>query len=350
MLAGVGSAPVAPTAVIRRAAAPEAADPAVAAPAGPFGSRAWSPSAGLESGAPVEATLQRRVASDPRSAVSAARADMLVHDLVAAVASRSPATGLDRRIARSPEGAPSGSRRQRSGRVSPLLRAFETRSDAAGRPGSGQYSFGDSGLAVGPGASPLTVGAVGQLISARSVASGDGDGHKIRRMLGRHRIGQPGGGQSGGQSGGGPSNGGTATDTSGPGGANRLPADYVSQLPPAVARLLPGQGGPSGPGADHSGGDSSASNGGGSPARGGWVSGAVPSGPRRDGGPVIANRLFGGAMPANGATPNHANPPLLDSSSSPISAETLDWIVEAVEERILAELERRGMRFQPGVF
>lgn len=51
-----------------------------------------------------------------------------------------------------------------------------------------------------------------------------------------------------------------------------------------------------------------------------------------------------------------SNPPagpaasFVDQSTAPISAETLDWIVEAVEERILAELERRGMRFQPGVF
>lgn len=55
-------------------------------------------------------------------------------------------------------------------------------------------------------------------------------------------------------------------------------------------------------------------------------------------------------MPVPGATAPGASPPLLDTSSAPISAETLDWIVEAVEERVLAELERRGMRFQPGVF
>ena len=42
--------------------------------------------------------------------------------------------------------------------------------------------------------------------------------------------------------------------------------------------------------------------------------------------------------------------PLVETSTHPISQETLDWIVEAVEERILTELERRGMRFQPGVF
>ena len=55
-------------------------------------------------------------------------------------------------------------------------------------------------------------------------------------------------------------------------------------------------------------------------------------------------------MPASGGLPTGANLPLVDSSSAPISAELLDWIVDAVEERILEELERRGMRFQPGVF
>lgn len=55
-------------------------------------------------------------------------------------------------------------------------------------------------------------------------------------------------------------------------------------------------------------------------------------------------------MLTSGAQQGAAGQPLVDQSTSGISAETLDWIVEAVEERVLAELERRGVRFHPEVF
>lgn len=42
--------------------------------------------------------------------------------------------------------------------------------------------------------------------------------------------------------------------------------------------------------------------------------------------------------------------PLVEGSTAPAAAELVDWIVEQVERRVLAELERRGQRHTPGVF
>jgi hypothetical protein len=39
-----------------------------------------------------------------------------------------------------------------------------------------------------------------------------------------------------------------------------------------------------------------------------------------------------------------------EQSSAVINAEMIEWIIEAVEERVLEELERRGLRHNPGVF
>jgi hypothetical protein len=39
-----------------------------------------------------------------------------------------------------------------------------------------------------------------------------------------------------------------------------------------------------------------------------------------------------------------------DRSATPISDETIEWIIEAVEQRVVEELERRGLRHNPGVF
>lgn len=44
------------------------------------------------------------------------------------------------------------------------------------------------------------------------------------------------------------------------------------------------------------------------------------------------------------------SPPLLQRPVDPLPPETLDWIIEKVEQRVVEELERRGMRYNPGVF
>jgi hypothetical protein len=38
------------------------------------------------------------------------------------------------------------------------------------------------------------------------------------------------------------------------------------------------------------------------------------------------------------------------TSSAPLAAETIEWIIEQIEERVLEELDRRGLRNNPGVF
>ncbi len=45
-----------------------------------------------------------------------------------------------------------------------------------------------------------------------------------------------------------------------------------------------------------------------------------------------------------------ASPVPTEQSPTVIDAETIEWIIEAVEERVLEELERRGQRYNPGVF
>ena len=39
-----------------------------------------------------------------------------------------------------------------------------------------------------------------------------------------------------------------------------------------------------------------------------------------------------------------------EQSQTVVSSEMIEWIIDAVEERVLEELERRGRRFNPGVF
>jgi hypothetical protein len=39
-----------------------------------------------------------------------------------------------------------------------------------------------------------------------------------------------------------------------------------------------------------------------------------------------------------------------EQSPAVINAETIEQIIEAVEERVLEELEQRGLRHNPGVF
>ncbi len=43
-------------------------------------------------------------------------------------------------------------------------------------------------------------------------------------------------------------------------------------------------------------------------------------------------------------------PPLVETSRMPIPRETLDWIIEQIEQRVIDELERRGLRTNPGVW
>lgn len=38
------------------------------------------------------------------------------------------------------------------------------------------------------------------------------------------------------------------------------------------------------------------------------------------------------------------------STAAPVSEETLQWIIERIEQRIVDELDRRGLRNNPGVF
>jgi hypothetical protein len=40
----------------------------------------------------------------------------------------------------------------------------------------------------------------------------------------------------------------------------------------------------------------------------------------------------------------------VERSSAPVSEETLEWIIERVERHVIEELERRGLRHNPGVF
>jgi len=50
-----------------------------------------------------------------------------------------------------------------------------------------------------------------------------------------------------------------------------------------------------------------------------------------------------------GASPVPSPEPPLPGSSAPLAAETIEWIIEQVEQRILDELDRRGLRYNPGV-
>lgn len=214
-------------------------------------------------------------------------------------------------------------------RVAALIRAFEGRVEAS-RTGSG-LPPDTAGLAVAPGASPLTVGALGRLFADptaraasgradREAATGGASGaHRARRTFARHRPGQPGGAQSG------PDDLLAQVEQRlAAGGAGGLVFPPGAPVAPAVH---PGHGVTPVPGA---------------------TPGVLASWPPS--GAAIRPPLPGGSMLTSGAQQGAAGQPLVDQSTSRISAETLDWIVEAVEERVLAELERRGVRFHPEVF
>lgn len=211
---------------------------------------------------------------------------------------------------------------------------------------SSHLLFGTAGLTVAPGASPLTAGTMAEVVasghrssaSAASAAATTG-GRGPGRAAGATSAGQTAtqAGASGGAPGStgrsGASSAATGADASRTihrrraGARHRLDAPDAG-LPPGLARLLDRPDNFSLPGADRDrrGPEEPFSDG---------FPGSLSGPSTRSGGPMSAS-----------FTP----PPLVETSSHPISQETLDWIVEAVEERILTELERRGLRFQPGVF
>ena len=257
--------------------------------------------------------------------VSARTAEVVAHELVHA-SRPSPAP----RFFDDDNDSPEERQAAHAGRrVAALIRAFEGRVEAS-RTGSG-LPPDTAGLAVAPGASPLTVGALGRLFADptaraasgradREAATGGASGaHRARRTFARHRPGQPGGAQSG------PDDLLAQVEQRlAAGGAGGLVFPSGAPVAPVVH---PGHGVTPVPGA---------------------TPGVLASWP--PGGAAIRPPLPGGSMLTSGAQQGAAGQPLVDQSTSRISAETLDWIVEAVEERVLAELERRGVRFHPEVF
>lgn len=191
-----------------------------------------------------------------------------------------------------------------------LMSALGRRVDVASRARSSELPLGTTGLAVGPGASPLTAGALTEL-AALKLPAGAPPGPAGGHPGGPERIfGEAGDG---------------STDTSRSlhrrRGAGRHRIDGSDPtLPPALARLIDSPV-TAGSGTEHTRHERGSSD-----------------GSRRP--------MFSGGPMSPPAPPL----PLVERSSHPLSEETLDWIVEAVEERILAELERRGLRYQPGVF
>ena len=76
-----------------------------------------------------------------------------------------------------------------------------------------------------------------------------------------------------------------------------------------------------------------------------------PNHPRPGDPPII--RQLSISQPASYEFGGHSvypSPGPVDQSPAPVDEETLEWIIEAVEARVLEELERRGMRYNPGVF
>jgi len=53
-----------------------------------------------------------------------------------------------------------------------------------------------------------------------------------------------------------------------------------------------------------------------------------------------------------GRSPVTGNPstPKVGESTAPLSAEAMEWLLDALEQRVVDELERRGLRHNPGVF
>lgn len=211
-----------------------------------------------------------------------------------------------------------------------LASALQRRVDAPRLHRSAGLTFGTSGLSVAPGASPLTAGTLTELaVNGRAqagTATGGGQGGAgvaaARRASGAVAA-----------SSGSAASGSDATDPARvlhrrrAGGRHRIEPPEPT-LPPTVARLLDRSPNPPVPGfgTDH-----------GSPGATSFDGADAPFG--------RPSTRFGGPM-----SPPFNSPSRVEPSTHPISQETLDWIVEAVEERILAELERRGLRYQPGVF
>ncbi len=76
-----------------------------------------------------------------------------------------------------------------------------------------------------------------------------------------------------------------------------------------------------------------------------------PHHPRPGDPPVVLRRFTGPSVAGTpGGPPVDASQASAEQSPAVISAETIEWIIEAVEERVLEELERRGLRHNPGVF
>ena len=191
--------------------------------------------------------------------------------------------------------------------------------------------FGTAGLKVAPGASPLTAGTMAEVAASGRPTPTAGSAATAAPTAGRGAT-PPGGAMppSGSPVGGPPAAVAEANRTihrRRAGGRHRLEPPDAS-LPPALARLLDRPDNFFVPGADREqrGNEDSFTDG---------SQGTRPGPSTRTGGPMSAP---------------FSPPPLVEASTHPISQETLDWIVEAVEERILTELERRGLRFQPGVF
>ncbi len=95
----------------------------------------------------------------------------------------------------------------------------------------------------------------------------------------------------------------------------------------------------------------------GPPSLGAAVMGRVGSRPPdphhpQPGDPPIVLRRFAGPSVAGipGGPPVDTPSGSAEQSRAVINAETIEWIIEAVEERVLEELERRGLRHNPGVF
>lgn len=197
--------------------------------------------------------------------------------------------------------------------------------------------FGTAGLTVAPGASPLTAGTMAEVAasgrgSSLAATSSPATAARAAGPVTGRAAGPAAGptGSSGSSQSASPAPGADGASTihrRRAAGRHRLePPDAT--LPPGLARLLdrPDTFSLPGVGPDPRAGEVPFTDG---------FQGSNPPPSTRPGGPMSASY-----------TPT----PLVETSSHPISQETLDWIVEAVEDRILNELERRGLRFQPGVF
>jgi hypothetical protein len=205
-----------------------------------------------------------------------------------------------------------------------MATALQRRVEGSTTHKSSHLLFGTAGLKVAPGASPLTAGTRAEGAVAGRPSPPAGGAASSAATTGR---GPSTALPSVSAIGGAPASSAESATTihrRRAGGRHRLePPDAT--LPPALARLLDRSDNFSLPGADRE-----------------------PRGmeePFTDGSHSRPSTRSGGPMSAS-----FMPPPLVETSSHPISQETLDWIVEAVEERILSELERRGLRFQPGVF